>query len=273
MNRRKTFLVLGLALITGTLAGLAALQYLEQIPRRLSASESDEERVRVVMAARDLEVGSRVAREDLQMVEWPATVAPAGFFTSMDDVVGRGLLVPVQANEAIMDRKLASPEAGGGLSIMIPEGMRALSIRVDEVVGVAGFVLPGTRVDVLLTVDDATQAILQNIPALAAGQSIQQDADGEPMKVTVVTLLVSPEQAERLTLASTKGRIQLALRNTMDLEEVETPGFRSASLLELGRGQEPEGPRRRVIRPTTNASQPTVIEVYKGGTKTLVTYN
>src|SRR5690606_16244523 len=155
-------------------------------------------------------------------------VLPVGYYGSSAEVIGRGLITPVAANEPLMATKLADIESGGGLPIVIPEGMRALSVRVDEVIGVAGFVLPGTRVDVLLTITPptgtnqipVTRIILQTIQTLASGQTIQRDADGTPQTVSVVTLLVSPDQAERLALASTEGRIQLALRNTLDMASV-----------------------------------------------------
>ncbi len=143
-----------------------------------------------------------------------------------------------RTNEPILDAKLADAAEGGGLPPLIPPGMRALSVRVDEVVGVAGFVTPQTRVDVILTItpsgssDARSKVILQNIRALAAGQEIRRDEDGKPMTVTVVTVLVTPEQAEKLVLASTQGRIQMALRNMLDLDEVDTPGERVSGLLD-----------------------------------------
>ncbi len=172
--------------------------------------------------------------------------------------------------------KLASKEAGGGLPITIPPGFRAVSVEVDEVVGVAGFVLPGTLVDVLATVmpgtnrsETTTRMILQRIPVLTADQSYQTDPAGDPVLVTVVTLLVKPYEAEALTLASTEGRIQLALRNTLDVDSVSTRGMRINALV--------QGPPRRAprARSTTQARPPedAVVETYKGGTRTLIKFN
>ena len=138
--------------------------------------------------------------------------------------------------EPVLESKLADLAAGGGLPPLIPEGMRALSVRVDEVIGVAGFVTPQTRVDVILTMtpigsdDPVSKVILQNVQALAAGQVIQRNEEGEPMLVTVVTVLVTLEEAEKLVLATNQGRIQMALRNTLDLEEIETPGERASQI-------------------------------------------
>jgi pilus assembly protein CpaB len=199
-----------------------------------------------------------------------------GFATQVGEVVGRGLIVEVRENEPLLAWKLADKEAGGGLSITIPEGMRAVSVEVDEVVGVAGFVLPGTRVDVLVTImpgTDRTQMttriILQNVRALAADQRYQQDIEGEPQYVTVVTLLVTPADAEALTLAATEGRIQLALRNTLDGAEVQTGGRRIPSLIASGA----PGPRPAPApRPAALPEPERVIESYQGGNRTLLKF-
>jgi pilus assembly protein CpaB len=185
------------------------------------------------------------------------------------------------ANEPFLESKLAPKGAGGGLSVTIAEGMRAISVRVDEVVGVAGFVLPGTRVDVLLTIDRSgkgagdpmTHALLQNIQTLAAGQEVQQDKDGKPKSVPVITLLVTPDQAETLTLAANSGRIQLSLRNTLDTMPTTTSGARLSGL--FGEPAKPVSfaPRRvevHAVSPVRDDS--TVVEVYKGGSRSLLKF-
>jgi pilus assembly protein CpaB len=154
-------------------------------------------------------------------------------------------------NEPILAAKLASKEAGSGLPPVIPEGMRAVSVRVNEVVGVAGYVLPGNRVDVVATAsptesrsDTTSKVVLSNVQVLTSGTRIEQDQDQDkPMQVTVVTLLVNPEQAERLALASTEGKIQLALRNPLDQGAPDTPGIRTAGL--MGGKPAPTGPAAR----------------------------
>jgi pilus assembly protein CpaB len=153
--------------------------------------------------------------------------------------------------------------------------MRAVAVEVDEVVGVAGFVLPGTRVDVLATVmpgsnraEITTRIILQNVRALAADQKYQQDIQGEPQYVTVVTLLVTPDQAEVLTLAATEGRIQLALRNTLDVAEIETSGRRIASLITVSRPRPTTSAPRPVVQPDPER----VIESFQGGSRTLLKF-
>jgi pilus assembly protein CpaB len=217
------------------------------------------------------------------VVDWHSTSLPVGYYATAAEVIGRGLITPVAANEPLMATKLADKESGGGLPIVIPEGMRALSVRVDEVIGVAGFVMPSTRVDVLLTItpragggneQPVTRIILQNIQTLASGQTIQRSEDGTPQSVSVVTLLVSPEEAERLTLAATEGRIQLALRNGLDLAAVQTPGIRTDALISAPRAtQAPTTGGVRVAAPVSaNTNQGHVVEFFRGGERTLSTF-
>jgi len=193
----------------------------------------------VVVAAADLDVGAELTREEIRIIDWPANAVPAGAFSDPKDVIGRGIVLPVIQNEPILPMKLASPEAGAGLPPAIPPGLRAVSVRVNEVIGVAGYVLPGTRVDVVATVnpsgqggDITSKVVLTNVQVLAAGTKIDRETDkNKPIPVSVVTLLVDPEEAERLTLASTEGKIQLALRNPLDKATPSTHGIRPAALL------------------------------------------
>ncbi len=178
----------------------------------------------VVVAARDLSIGVPLTAPDLKSVRWAGDQEPPGAVTSVEEVVGRPLIYPVFAGEPLLTSKLAAEGSGAGLGAVITEGMRAVSIRVDEVVAVAGFVVAGSRVDVLLTGlptksgsgDTVTQTILEDVQVLAAGQKIQPDAEGKPQRVNVVTLLCAPEDAARVVLAGTEGRIQLVLRNPTD---------------------------------------------------------
>jgi pilus assembly protein CpaB len=193
----------------------------------------------VVVASADLPLGAELKKEDLTVVNFPVGAAPEGAFAKPADVIGRGLIVSMVKSEIVLNAKLASKEAGAGLPPVIPDGMRAVSVRVNEVIGVAGYVLPGTRVDVLATAspngapqDTTSKVILANVQVLTAGTRMEQDQEkGKPMQVTVVTLLVYPEQSERLALASTEGKIQLALRNPLDTSAPDTPGMKTAVLL------------------------------------------
>lgn len=273
MKKSRYWWMLIAAGVSGLLAGYVALVYVSAEPAPLEAAAPART---IVVASRDLPAGSIIRREDVEAMGWPGSAVPEGFATQAGEVVGRGLIVEVRKNEPLLDWKLAQKEAGGGLTITIPEGMRAVSVEVDEVIGVAGFVLPGTRVDVLATVmpgtdrtQTTTRIILQNVRAVAADQRYQQDIEGEPQYVTVVTLLVTPEEAEALTLAATEGRIQLALRNTLDAEEIETRGRRITSLLGGGGAR----PRAASSAATTPPADPgRVIESYEGGNRTLLRF-
>ena len=277
MRNLRPMLMLLLALVSGGLAAYLALRYLRQQASPLMAAEP--RAGQVALATRDLSVGTVLTPQDVKLVEWPGNAVPVGYISSSEAAVGRGVIANVRANEALLDTKLAMKEAGGGLPIAVGEGMRALSVRVDDVVSVAGFVVPGTRVDVLLTIqppgsnETQTRVILQNVATLAAGQQIQRDKDGKPQTVTVITLLVTPEQAERLTLGSNQGRIQLALRNTLDTLTADTPGILASGL--LGAAKRTAGPRRPgrgPARPVESGPAPTIIEGYNGGARTLLKF-
>jgi pilus assembly protein CpaB len=274
MKRKRIWIALVLAAVSGVAAGYLALNYFQRptlVPSSANASTTP-----VAVAARDLPIGSVLSREDLEMVEWPTGAVPQNYSRSAEEVVGRGLITPVSKGEPLLASKLAQKEAGGGLPIVIPEGMRAVSVKVDEVIGVAGFVLPGTRVDVLVTLDSdesggtGTRVILQNVTALAAGQTIQRDQEGKPQTVTVITLLVTPEDAEKLTLASTEGRIQLALRNMLDQKEVETEGIRAGNLIRQAEAQ-PERPARPARR-RSNPQPRYGVEVFNGTDRSVTVF-
>lgn len=259
--------ILGAALLTGGLAAYLAFTVLRQPGEPADARAATVEVVDVAVAAREMGPGTVVESEDVRLVEWPADAVPDGFSRSPAEVVGRGLLAQVKANEPLLSSKLAGEGAGGGLSVTIPEGMRAMSVQVDEVIGVAGFVLPGTRVDVFVTLDQAageqepkTRLLLQNVEVASAGQTTERDEQGDPQTVPVITLLVNPEQGERLALASSKGRIQMALRNTLDTDTVNTSGVRAARLV--------DGPPAPTPAPTTSPAprRPSrfSVDVYRG---------
>lgn len=197
----------------------------------------------VVVAAKDLPVGAMVGGSDVETAELPTQYLPQNVLTDVSKVVGRGVIAPMVKNELVLDNKLAAAKAGAGLPAMIPPDMRAVSVQVNDVTAVAGFVVPGTRVDVLLTgspshagaagatgSDVMTTTVLENVEVLAAGQKIEANAEGKPDKVPVITLLVSPADAQKLTLASSEGRIQLALRNPLDEQKKEVMPVENAAL-------------------------------------------
>ena len=256
MARIRIFLVLVLALTAGGAFAFGTYRYIQQAP---AAGDGIATRP-VIVAAVNLQLGAELRPEDLRIVAWPANAVPAEAFGSADQVVGRGLIQGVVANEPILPSKLAPKGAGAGLPPVIPAGMRALSVRVNDVVGVAGYVLPGTRVDVVATVnptqqqpDVTSKVILTNVLVLAAGTKIERDTpEGKPLQVSVVTLLVDPIEAERLTLASTEGKIQLALRNPLDQTAPTTPGIKPGVLMASA---VPASPARRRVT-TTAAPKP-----------------
>lgn len=264
MTRMRVFVVLGLAIVLGGTFAYATYQYIQNRPVETVSLPTTP----VVVAAADLALGVELRREDLRVIAWPADAVPAGSFTDPQEVIGRGLVQPVTQNEMVLPGKLAPVGAGAGLPPIIPEGMRAVSVRVNDVIGVAGYVLPGTRVDVVATVsptnqqtDMTSKVVLTNVLVLAAGTRIERDADdNKPISVSVVTLLVDPADAERLTLSSTEGKIQLALRNPLDRTAPRTPGVKPAVLLGYA---PPRPPVRPTARPLPPPPPPTV-EIIRG---------
>jgi pilus assembly protein CpaB len=220
------------------------------------------------VAGADLALGAELRKEDLRTIAWPADAVPAGSFTDPKDLVGRGLIQSMVQNEAVLPAKLAPVGSGAGLPPVIPEGKRAVSVRVNDVVGVAGYVLPGTHVDVLATIsptnqdtDMTSKVVLTNVLVLASGTKIEQDVENnKPISVSVVTLMVDPLEAERLTLASTEGKIQLALRNPLDKTAPPTPGIQPPVLLGYQGARRPVAPSRVAAAPPP----PPTVEVIRG---------
>jgi pilus assembly protein CpaB len=275
MARMRVFLVLLLALTAGGALALGTYNYVSSSSQGSSSTSAIPSKP-VVVAASDLPMGAELTADDVKVIEWPASSVPAEAISDPKEAVGRGLVMNVVQYEPILPLKLASKEAGAGLPPVIPPGLRAVSVRVNEVIGVAGYVVPGTRVDVLTTINPGQQqttmtskVILTDVQVLAAGTKLDNTADKDkPVPVSVVTLLVNPDEAERLTLAASEGKIQLALRNPLDRSAPATRGVRPAVLL----GSEPAtrvvpSPRAAatVARalPTAEAPQATV-EIIRG---------
>jgi pilus assembly protein CpaB len=272
MARMRVFIVLVLAVTIGGVFAFATYNYVQKAPGKTVGVPTKP----VIVAAADLDIGAELRREDIRVIEWPASAVPEDAIGAPDEVIGRGLIVPVVANEPILPAKLASKEAGAGLPPAIPPGLRAVSVRVNEVIGVAGYVLPGTHVDVVVTVsptqqqtDMTSKVILTNVLVLAAGTKIERATDKDkPMPVSVVTLLVNPQEAERLTLAASEGKIQLALRNPLDRETPATSGIRPAALLGAAPITE-RAPRPRVTQTAkaaviVPALEPATVEIIRG---------
>ena len=245
--RSRIFTVLAIAILAGGGLAYGTYNVINAQPQTKAAPVQVQA---VVVAANDLPLGTALKPDDMKIVNFPKGQAPEGTYDKIPDLVGLGTVMPIVKNEIILPAKLATKEAGAGLPPIIPEGMRAVSVRVNEVIGVAGYVLPGNRVDILATAsptdahtDTITKVILANVQVLTSGTRMEQDQEkGKAMQVTVVTLLVFPDQAERLALASTEGKIQLALRNPLDKTAPDTPGIKTATLMGLAKPLTPARP-------------------------------
>lgn len=269
MNRKnRTLFVLLVAVFVASGASYFVYSAVSNIPVR----EVEVKSYYVAIATKTLPVGTMLGPNDVKLVAWPASSPVAGGYTKVEEVVNRGLIAPVVENEPLTATKLAPIEAGAGLAPTIATGMRAISVKVNEVIGVAGFVVPGTRVDVVVTIgrqdDSVSRVIVSNAQVLTAGTKYDQEQakDGKPLPSTVVTLLVTPQDSERIALASTQGSIMLALRNPLDATATETKGTRMASLMgapepapvvRIARGV----PRAAIVAPTPPPAAPAIYQV------------
>jgi len=277
MNQRLIS-VLAFAFIVSAGASLLLYRLLSsRAPKQAEKGTS-----KLILSAHTLEPGTLIREADLRVGDWTGAV-PEGVIQKKEDIVGRGVISPIFNSEPLVESRLAPKGGGAGLAALIPKGMRAAAIRVNEIVGVAGFAVPGMRVDVLVsgnppgagTSGGITRTLLQNVQVLSAGQNFQKDLEGKPISVPVVNLLVTPEQAEMLSLASTQTTIQLVLRNPLDTEIAKTSGsavqqlFHGGGGLPARTGPPPVKPAAS-IRPTTPPAnlppspRPRVVEVIHG---------
>lgn len=254
MNRTRLLMIGFVALALGAIVSFT-------VYRTLKAGRGGDvpPGVDVVIAANDVPVGAKVEERDVKVVRFPAADLPPNCFHLKTSVIGRGAVLPIAKGEFFLPNKLAGENAGSGMPSLIPPGMRALSVRVNEVIGVAGFVVPGTRVDVLLTgnptssSDQQTTTVLENVAVIATGQKLERNTAGEPQLTPVITLLVSPDDAQKLTLATTQGKIQLALRNPLDTKQQELASVNTGTLY---RGVSPPAP---AIAPRPKSTKHTVV--------------
>lgn len=271
MNRNRLMVGLAVALLVAFV--LAAYVYSAFKKVQVSANTPALKMTNIVVAATPLKLGTRLDKSMLKTMPWPSTSKPEGMFSDPMEVANRAVITNISENEPILAEKLASTDSGAGLSATIPEGMRAVSVSVNDVVGVAGFVTPGTMVDILVTGSTVgvggggngtvTRTILENIKVLAAGQKMDVDREGKPENVPVITLLVTPEDAGKLTMASTQGKIQLALRNTVDTKATNpAPVLQSA--LFAGGAPAPEAAPVREAHSRCHAQRCSAAALFRG---------
>ncbi|HEX7956080.1 MAG TPA: Flp pilus assembly protein CpaB [Pyrinomonadaceae bacterium] len=235
MRNKRLLFVLGSAAVFGLLAAVSVSRYLSD------AQANTRNMNNVVVAKVDIPLGTKVAAEQLQTVQFPANAIPEGTFGDAQKLVGRVTVTNIAAREPVTDFKLAPEGSSGGLSAVIPAGYRAMTVKVDDVIGVAGFLQPGTMVDVLTVIEQPgsmgsgnpiSKIVLQNVKVLASGQNLDKPKDErEADAVKAVTLQVTPDQAEKLALASTEGKLRLMLRNMIDQDDEQTQGADKKSLL------------------------------------------
>lgn len=274
MNRTRLLMIGVLALALGFFAAVYVYKGMQA-----RSGAGTEPGIDVIVAADDLQVGTKVSERDIKIIKIPASDLPAGAPRKKSEVLDHGVVLPITKGDFILTTKLAGENAGAGLPALIPPGMRAVSVRVNEVVSVAGFVTPGTRVDVLLTGaptgagEQQTTTVLQNVAVLASGHTLERTATGEAQNTAVITLLVTPDDAQRLTLASSEGHIQLSLRNPLDTKAAEVPAS-GARALYKGLPSPPsstQAPVHRVVAPKAVTPPPTpqgvTVEVYQGDRK------
>jgi pilus assembly protein CpaB len=269
MNRRL-FLILVSAF---AIAAACSFLVYRLVGNRLAATQ--QKSTRVIVAVSDVKLGSVLRDVDLSTTDISGPI-PKGAILKRQDAVGRGVISDLYQGEPIVENRLAAIGSGGGLAATIRQGMRACAVKVDEVVGVAGFVTPGMRVDVLISGNPPGPAsllqgtkvktLLQNIEVLSAGTDIQKDAEGKPQQVQVVNLLVTPDQAELLSLASNQAHLQLVLRNPLDTQMAHPPGTAMANLFTDGTTQKPSlANHRPALLPAAHVY---LVEVFNGTKRT-----
>src|SRR3989441_6490216 len=241
--------------------------------KRMRLSATQHALIRIVAANSDLPSGVTLGNKDITTIEWPSARPLPGSFTKVEDVVGRPLIYPLGAKEPVLKRDLGVEGSGIGLSTKIPAGMRATAVRSNEIVGVAGFLYPGSHVDVLATFTPpggsapVTTTVLQNVEVLTAGQTIEPDPQGKPETVSVVTLLLSPEDSQKLLLTSGQGNIQFVLRSGVDQKSVEVRPTRIDQLVASEKPPAPSAPTGKRSSKRAPAAKPPaiyVLEVIQG---------
>jgi len=273
MSKKRLLLTGAFALAFGA---LSSFQVYQRLRREVDRSRTE---VDVIVAAHDIQVGAKIGNQDVTAVKYRPGNLPADVFHNSASVLGRGAVLPIRKGEFVLPDKLADQNAGEGLSALIATGMRAVAVRVNDVTSVNGFTVPGARVDVLVignitgSSDTSAFSLLQDVAVLANGQKIERPRAGEPQSATVVTLLVSPEDAEKLALASQEAHIQLVLRNPLDTNQEKPITIRRTTLFGNVQSDRP----LRLARIKHAANQPTSspkfeIDLFRGTQKQTIDF-
>ena len=273
MIARRLIVVLAAALLFSSIVTFWLSRHMAHVHAASTATE------RVLVAARDIPAGQPLAPDMLKLADWPTAAPLHGTFTKPDELKDRIALVPLAAGDPILDRQLVPPGVSNGLTRRIPAGLRAIAVKSDEVAGVAGFLSPGSLVDVLATSTSfntaaSTTTILQGAQVLAAGQNTEPDPNGKPVTATVVTLLVDPQDAEKLALAASSGKIQFVLRNGADRQQIanliparDTNSAASQPVVNNAPAPAANKPKAPAAKPTATPHTKDTVEVVTGGSK------
>lgn len=287
---KKALIILSLAAVFGLLTAVLVHRTLKQNQSAYAGQKTK----KVAVAAVKLGLGTQIKAEHVSLAEWPESLLPRGTFQEVEKLIGRVTIAEIFPGEPILETRLAPEGSAAGLPAIIPPGMRAMTVKVDEVIGVAGFVAPGTYVDVVATVVEGTgqnaisRVILQNVKVLASGQRMETQKDGQAIEVKTVTLQVTPEEAEILALASNAGKLQLVMRNTVDRETVHTTGADESELFR-GKGARPETalarsnsdargrtvskkPKAETVPSPQASSTGVIVELIRGSERTMITF-
>ena len=257
MKRYRPLAFFGVALLLGLITSFLVFSWLQNEKNRLMAAPIPfSKNVPVLVSSADLSWGTKLTPEMMQLQEFPPGAIPEGHFTSLEAIKDRVILVDLKRNELLLESKLAPlGTTSGGVAAVTDIDKRAMSVKVDDVIGVAGFIKPGDRVDVMVTIEPEggkqanmmSKMILENVKVLATGTQMERKGkDEEPKPVQVITVEVDVEEAEKLALASTQGRLRLALRNPLNIEHVLTKGANVGALLSSYRPKQTEKPKVKV---------------------------
>ena len=235
MNSRRMMVALVTALV---ISGVCTLLLSRRMTKKPAPARPG---LQYMVASKPIAAGQQIVAASLKRVSWPKSSPLQGGFSTAAGVAGRAAIYPIAAGEPILNADLAAPGSGLGIATHIPDGMRAVALRTDDVVAVGGFIYPGSHVDVLVTYTvtnhsaPVTAIAIEDVDVLATGQKTEPDPKGKPTSVNIVTLLLTPEQAEKAVLASAKGSIHFVLRNGADKKQVETPPVDLAQLVDLSK--------------------------------------